>query len=332
MHNHNKGIWILNGLAIRTAESLGLHRNGETLGVSPFQSEIRRRLWWHLLSRDGRAGEDYGLENTTGQCLTSFVNLPLNVDDTDLHPDMKKLPTAKAGWTAMTFSLINIDLVRCMQRLAAIASTSSPPPTESIRAQILNETRTQIEQRLTNCNPVIPSHRLTLHCSHFLLRKLDFVTRQQWLLLHHRTSEEALETSFTTESNLIEALEILAPRLIPEDGLLSQFAWARKAYPQYHVTMYILWHLCVRPEGPNVDRAWEAIETLFCDDEGFTAGFGSKAAVLAALRNKALSVRRQQSRSEDFGGEIGFDISGSDDGWPNWEMLAQGFQPEGVFW
>ncbi|KIX04842.1 uncharacterized protein Z518_05713 [Rhinocladiella mackenziei CBS 650.93] len=104
VHNRGKGIWILNGLAIRIAQSLGLHRDGERLGLSPFQSEMRHRLWWHFLSRDGRAGEDYGLENTSDLLLMSNVSLPLNVDDADLYPDMDELPTEKKGWTAMMFS------------------------------------------------------------------------------------------------------------------------------------------------------------------------------------------------------------------------------------
>lgn len=338
---------------------MGLHRDGERLGLSPFQSEIRRRLWWHLISRDGRAGEDYGLENTMGLLLMYDVSLPLNVDDADLYPEMKELPMAKRGWTAMTFSLINIDLVKSMQKLAAIATSSAPSssPSEEVRAQVIKETRAQIEERLEHCNIVIPQHRLTCLCSRFLLRKLDFITRQQWRLLHLPPSRE----DFATEEDLIEALEILKPRLVSEDDLLKQFAWARKAYPQYHVTMYILWHLCVRPEGPSVDRAWEAVETLFSREQWdeCTSGFGSKSAVLTALRTKAISVKEKSQNLNRWGsarnsdsdlgvetgegpseagtipayllgdlgsGELGFDIDS--DEWPNWATLIQDFQPD----
>ena len=151
---------------------------------------------------------------------------------------MEELPAAKSGWTSMTFSLINIELVKSMQKLATIAASSSlsSPPSEDVRASVINETRALIEDRLEGCNPVIPQHRMTLFCSRFLLRKLDFVTRQQWLLLQHSGPCE----DFIAEKNLIEALEILEPRLVSEDDMLKQFAWAKKAYPQYHVTMYIL--------------------------------------------------------------------------------------------
>lgn len=341
---------------------MGLHCDGKRLGLSPFQSEIRRRLWWHLLSRDGRAGEDYGLENTNNLLLESSVSLPANIDDTDLYPEMESPPASKTGCTEMTFSLITIDLARVMQRLAA-AATASPsplatPPSEELRAEIIEEARIRIEQWVGCCNPVIPRHRLTLLCSRFLLRKLDFMTRLQWTLLHPTSPK----TDFVTEQNLIEALQILEPRLYSEEeGLLKQFAWVKKAFPQYHVTLYILWHLCVNPEGPSIGRAWEVVNAFFSDtlcDRDSTIGFGSKLAVLTALKAKAISVREgirghnlgdcsrttdsdlglmsegsvseseclSTNQLESMGGnELGIHI-GNDEDWLNWEILAQSFQ------
>ena len=347
----------MHGLAIRIAQSLGLHRDGERLGLSPFQSEIRRRLWWHLLSRGGRAGEDYGLQNIDSLLLVSDVSLPTNVDDADLYPDMQWLPAAKEGWTAMTFSLINIDLAKSMQMLADVAASSSPssPPSEEVRAQVITKTELRIEKWLAHCNPVIPHHRMTLLCSRFLLRKLDFVTRLQWSLLRRTDAH----TDFATERNLTEALEILKPGLYPEDGLLKQFAWVRKAYPQYYVTMYVLWHLCVKPEGPSVERAWETVENRFSSElwDESTVGFGPKAAVLVALKAKAVSVRddtqktklSERSSGLGFGGLAegeDFSAHGSRDGegdeldlgdtdeWSDWAALVQGFDFDSpdVFW
>ena len=230
-------------------------------------------------------------------CLTSDVRLPLNVDDVDLDPEMEELPTARTGWTYMTFSLINIELVKAMQKAAADARSCLPSSllNDRIRMQTISETRARIGEHLKHCNPVIPQHRMTLYCSHFLLRKLNFTTRQQWLLLQHPHSHQ----DFTTEDSLIEALELLEYRLAGEDDLLRQFSWARKAYPQYHVTMYILWHLCVKPEGPNTSRAWKAIDTLSKDEQGeeLFSGFGPKSAVLAALRTKAILVRGKSGNS-----------------------------------
>lgn len=243
----------MNRLAIRIAESLGLHRDGELLGLSLFESEIRRRIWWHFISRDGRAGEDYGLENTNSLLHKSNVRIPLNVDDADLYPEMKELASEKVGWTSMTFSLINIDLLQSLHKLTSFAKSNSPSSLSSrdARTKIIDETRAQIEKRMEYCNPIIPQHRLTIPCARALLRKLDFVTRQQWLSLY----QPDCRNEMFTEENLVEALNILAPRLVPEDALLKPFAWVRKAYPQNYIMLYVLMHLCDKPEGPNVVRA-----------------------------------------------------------------------------
>lgn len=290
-------MWILNGLAIRMAQSLGIHRDGKRLGISPFQSEIRRRLWWHLINRDIRAGEDYGLENSSGLLLRSDVDLPVNVNDSDLEPNMKEPPQPRTCWTAMTFSLISIDMGKVMQELSAMAASSSPssPPSEETRSKIIQDVTARAEQWLSHFNPVIPQQRLTLLCTRFMLRKFNFVTRIQWVLLQKRAG---IDLDFATEQNLLEALEIIEPKLYLDDELLSQFSWTIRAYPQYHIVMYVLLHLCVRPEGPCVDRAWNAMEIFFSDEvqNGEATGFSSKLSVLAALRTKAVLIRDQAQK------------------------------------
>jgi len=290
---------------MRIAQSMGLHRDGKRLGLSPFQAEVRRRLWWYLITRDGRAGEDYGLENTTSLALKSDVDIPLNVDDSELRPDMAALPEEKSGWTPMTFSIINIDIAMAMQKLADIAAASSPlaPLSERMREEIMGELKTLVRKRLEHANPIIPRHRMTILCSTFLLRKLSFITKVQWALLRQSDGNNTQHTAVATEENLAAALEILEPKLYTEDELLKQFVWLSKAYPQYHVMTYVLWHLCIRPDGPNVEKAWQAVETFFAEDlwgPGIL-GHGSKAAVLAALRAKAESARESLGQSTGMG-------------------------------
>lgn len=289
MHNRGKGLWILNGLAIRIAQSLGLHRNEELLGLSPFLSEVRRRLWWNLVTRDSRSSEDYGLDQTTN--LGRDVDIPLNVDDAQLSPDLKSLPPEKAGWTAMTFSLVQIDLALARQELGSAAGSSSNPlPGEEIRIQIINKAKASIIQRIEHCNAVVPCQRMTSTCSLHLLNKFDFFSRQQWLALQNRRCLE----NIATEDSLIQALEILEPQLLADNNLLSPFRWAKRAFPQYDITMYVLWHLCVKPEGSHVDRAWRIVDEVFAAEhiDSLVDGAGSKAAVLASLRAKAMALRK----------------------------------------
>lgn len=49
--------WILTGIAVRLGQRMGLHRDGEALGLNPFDVEVRRRLFWQLLPLDGMSGQ-----------------------------------------------------------------------------------------------------------------------------------------------------------------------------------------------------------------------------------------------------------------------------------
>ncbi|KAE8312527.1 hypothetical protein BDV41DRAFT_577715 [Aspergillus transmontanensis] len=107
VHETGRGVWVLNGIAIRLAQSIGLHRDGTSLNLTPFESELRLRLWWHLCMLDARSPEDHGFE-LTDNLLNHGPRLPLNVNDDQLYLAMEELPTESEEWTEMSFSLEGI--------------------------------------------------------------------------------------------------------------------------------------------------------------------------------------------------------------------------------
>jgi len=288
LHNSGKGIWILNGLAIRIAQSLGLHREGEHLGLSPFQSEIRRRIWWHLLARDSRAAEDYGLQRLCN--LRSDAELPLNIEDPDLYEDLMALPPPKPTFTSMTFPLVSCNIARAVHELAGTlaASTSSDPPCESERRRILDQARQSVDVWLAYCNPVVPRQKFALLTSRLALRKADLVSRQQWSAFKNADNYNV----FPKDDDLLDVIEVLELVLqLRLDETLTPYSWMWNANPEYHGTMFLLWSLCIRPEGPHVERAWRVLNALAESDEQITRPSGSMDAMLVALKTKAEKAR-----------------------------------------
>jgi hypothetical protein len=57
-------IWTLTGLAVRIAQTLGIHRDGSHFKLPPFETEMRRRLWWQVCVLDARSSEDQGSDPT----------------------------------------------------------------------------------------------------------------------------------------------------------------------------------------------------------------------------------------------------------------------------
>jgi hypothetical protein len=288
LHNSGKGIWILNGLAVRIAQSLGLHRNGENLGLSPFQSEIRRRIWWHLLARDSRAAEDYGLHKLCN--LRSDAELPLNIEDSDLYEDMPDLPRSRPAFTAMTFPFVSYEIARAVHELAGIQAASTPAtlPSESQRRQILGQAKESTDRWLKYCNPVVPRQRLALLMSRLALRKADLVSRQQWAA----SKKPGSNNVFGTDGDLLDAIEVLELALqLRSDETLMPFSWMWTANPEYHATMFLLWLLCMRPRGPHVERAWYVVNALVEVDELFRKPSGSMGSMVIALKSKAENIR-----------------------------------------
>ncbi|KAH7324860.1 hypothetical protein B0I35DRAFT_425100 [Stachybotrys elegans] len=296
--NQGKAIWILNGVAIRVAQSLGVHRDGERLGLSPFQAELNRRQWWQLIGREARAGEDYGLQSGKGCSVGLFdVAMPLNVDDCDLYPEMTQLPAPSKRWTPMTFSLVKSELYIAQRKLIAIASTADPSegPSESSRLEIINDAKARVEELLSGCNEVIPQHLMTIICARHVYHKLDFVTRKEW----HAARPNQKHEDFATDEHLLEAIDILEMSRLRKDKMLLKINWATNAYPQHHITMYILWHLCVKPEGPHVERAWTVVEAELKSQLGngrLAPGSSYEATIIPILKAKA-EARRVRARN-----------------------------------
>ncbi|KAG5747382.1 hypothetical protein H9Q70_009948 [Fusarium xylarioides] len=342
VHNRGKSVWILNGLVIRVAQSLGLHKDGTKLGLPPFESELRRRLWWHIITRDSRSGEDFGLEDPNELLSTSDVKLPLNINDADILPGMAGLPVERTEWTCMTFSLINVDLAKATEKLKTCNASASALGKEG-RTKILQQVHSRVRTRLEKCNPITPHQRLTVHCANYLLRKLDFITNQQWLL----SQEREVNDSLLREETLVAALDVLEARTAGDDPFLAQFSWAKKVHPQYHVTLYVLWYLCTKPQGPHVERAWRALDCIFEEEMAFDfiGCTGAKPVLLKALRTKAETLRKSLSAPTARAGSTdlehiddpfkfieGFDFDDEvlEDGvsWSSWTSLLQGLQAD----
>jgi hypothetical protein len=53
-------------LAMRVAQTMGLHRDPAKFGIEPCEAEYRRRLWWHIIHMDGVVAMSSGLPPLVG--------------------------------------------------------------------------------------------------------------------------------------------------------------------------------------------------------------------------------------------------------------------------
>lgn len=70
---------------MRVAQKMGYHRDGELLGLSPFETEMRRRIWWQIIMQDAKNAMVSGLSHALLP-LHWDTKSPQNVNDADLFP------------------------------------------------------------------------------------------------------------------------------------------------------------------------------------------------------------------------------------------------------
>lgn len=93
--------WTLSGVIVRIAQRAEYHHDGVQLGLSPFEAELRRRIWSQIFVQD-----------TTFAMVSGLVPslMPVNWD-------IKEPPTPRDGPTEMAFCLV-------LHRLYKISSES----------------------------------------------------------------------------------------------------------------------------------------------------------------------------------------------------------------
>ncbi|KAI9697150.1 MAG: hypothetical protein M1820_007885 [Bogoriella megaspora] len=309
-------IWTLTGLIVRIAQTLGIHRDGSHFNLSPFETEMRRRLWWQVCILDSRASEDHGCDPTVIDQLFD-TKMPLNVNDDDLSPEMTELPEPRVGFTEMTFSLIRCEVTSTFRRINYV-----PPGPKTCFEKFANATFedkkkwiTECHQRLEEqylqyCDMTVPLYWVTATVCRLIMAKM-------WLMIYHpfqrkdggrSLPQDVKDKLFLTSLENIEYM-----LLLETEARTMKWGWLIKTYVQWHALAFLLTELCVRTKGPMVTRAWAAIEktmknqclTHSNDKRGHLwkplRKLWAKAKAMRAKELEKEQITVQQARSNIFG-------------------------------
>ncbi|KAK1712059.1 hypothetical protein BDP67DRAFT_61275 [Colletotrichum lupini] len=293
-------IWTLTGLAIRIAESLGVHEDGFRLGLGPFETEMRCRLWWHLTALDATAPESHGFNNTMADRGKIF-RLPLNVNDTELWPQMDEAPTGRDEWTETTFSIMNLDLCRNLRHAVSAVGAAD----EQTREAKIQQTESSMAHRWLR---FAPKNSDLYRAAESLLRisvaKARFILMlQAWL---SAPMQQDRRYRYLPHSLFITAIELLEQGYLLQSGkLFPGYAWFYQQHPQLYALFLTLRTLVDSPERGEAERAWLAVDNYIAclaDFEEANERRGKKSCVWAAmgpLRDRARESTRQRETAEE---------------------------------
>ncbi|KAI0020772.1 fungal-specific transcription factor domain-containing protein [Xylariomycetidae sp. FL0641] len=260
--------WTLTGLLIRIAQSLGLHREGTHFdNLSLFDIEMRRRLWWTICVLDLRAAEDQGTDLTIAE-RTFDTEYPLNVNDTDISPEMTEFPESRQGSTDLTFCLIRFEICSLARKMHSATTAMAPCPRDSMttlqeRETMLIELNERIDEKyLKNCanNEGDVLHWVAATIARLIMAKMSLIIYQPMLMpgTGANLSSDIRDRLFMAAVEVVEYNKVLN-----KEPRCKQWRWMFQAYTQWHAVAYLLLEVCRRPWTASVERGWKALTSTF---------------------------------------------------------------------
>ncbi|KAK8122477.1 hypothetical protein PG984_011147 [Apiospora sp. TS-2023a] len=293
VHNQSRASWALTALLLRLGQGAGLLRDGEGRGYSPFEVEMRRRIFWQIVVLDVRAAEDRGTE---AMIATNMLNmrLPLNLNDDDFGPDSAGPLIERTGGSDITFALATAQSSSIFLWLGQSQSQplGSTPPQQTEDEMITHAQRLE--------NKYITNVDLSHQQSAMAAGLIRLINLKFWLALQYPINPPAQPASSSPSYPLPVASapgEVVLPSTelrqqqqqrerrwpkVSREAMLQtavsvleitqhnkkspfakRFGWWSNTYVQWHPLAVCLAELCTQTTGPLVQRAWESVDIVY---------------------------------------------------------------------
>ncbi|KAJ5770702.1 uncharacterized protein N7511_002753 [Penicillium nucicola] len=249
-------VWAESAVVIRVAQAQGIHRDGKNFSLPPFETEIRRRLWWHICLLDMLSSGDQGVDTQIRPEMFD-TQFPANIDDDDLILNMPNSPKSKSGFTDSTLCIMNSQI---MTRLYWQFHGTSKMSTQDRETLVTNLGKDLHKKYLDHFNLDIPIHWASATIVRLQLSK-------SWLAVHFMSSPSPNSpgTIPSHDDRVFEmAVEIVQfAYLLQTNEATLQWSWLCQSYKEWHVVAFILSELCLRPLNAETDHAWDIVSKMY---------------------------------------------------------------------
>lgn len=288
--------WILTGVAVRIAQRMGIHRDGDKLGLPPFDVEMRRRLFYQLVPLDGNASQTTGTVVSLMSPDAWDSKPPLNVNDEQIWPGMTQAPEEHRGATEMMFCLSRIFLGG---KMAKSGESSGEFKTQQDADKFIDAAEKEVEDKFIRyCDIVDPLHLLTMGLARSGITALR---------LRARLPKARQRTATVAE---LREMAQLAQKIIDTDAIVHSHVGLGKY--EWHVRGFFLWGawesiifllttLAERHDllsQTETAAVWRALEQLFENHADLSESERRLDVALRRLTLKAWGARRPSPQPE----------------------------------
>ncbi len=260
------------------AQKLGYHRDGEQLMLTPYETEMRRRIFWQLLIHDNKAATFSGL---TIQFNPSNWDTkpPININDADLFPGSTEPVQPRQGPTEMIFVMIMCQIYefqKCAHQENAAdfeaavmgqdlegeadSSLRHQAMFEKMRAEVTNLGRKLREIEEKYCDPSAGNvHLAAMAMRPMIMENFDKV------LVPMREQPEWGTEIFGPKDNLFKLIVAGNEHraAIYEQMSRGGFLWFMRMSFQLDYFAYLTGQLIIHTQGTLSVRGWECIRSVY---------------------------------------------------------------------
>ena len=219
---------------------------------------MRRKVWWTVCGLDVRASEDQGtdLTITSGSFDT---RIPLNINDVDIDPETKQMPTERAGVTDMSFARIFFGISDIMRQMMALSVRDGVAGLED-QSHLLNEIYQKFEQGYCQYTTESASiaYWVGVTIARLVMAKMTLII---FLPVLFSSPSENISNEVRTKL-LVSAIEVAEyNHALNAEQACRQWRWVYQTYTHWHAIVYLMIEISQRPWSPIVERAWVALHS-----------------------------------------------------------------------
>jgi hypothetical protein len=258
-HDSPRFVWMLTGLVIRMAQYLGLQRDGTHFEhLTPFEIEMRRRVWWGVCMLDVRASEDQGTDLTIANG-SHDTRIPLNVNDADISPEMTQMPPERKSVTDMSFARINFAVGEIVTRIMASGVKDGTAGLQD-QSRMLDEICQEFELGYFSyvIEPEDVAYRAGVIVGRLVVAKMTLIV---YLPVLFSPPSEQLSDDIRTKL-LVSAIEVAEyNHALNSEPAYRRWRWLYQSYTHWHAIVYLMIEITRRPWSSTVERAWIALHS-----------------------------------------------------------------------
>ncbi|KAF4986404.1 hypothetical protein FDECE_15977 [Fusarium decemcellulare] len=256
-------LFSLCGVAVNISLGMGLNHDTRSSGLPPLEIELRRRLWWQLITLVGHPDDNDMHCSPHPLTFGADTKMPLNLDDDDLQVggDIVK---DRQGFTDASFSIIQYETIQSFNQIQMERGSLTTSLTTAVY-------RAEERLRYSEENYKAKYFRMSLPLRDFQAfaeRTSTLILAKRCFLSHLSHGRSAYGSSFgspESEDRIfrlgVKVLDL--SQSIQQAEEYIKWRWFHGTYFQWAVSSYLIKELPFRRPDSVADKAWRLFDGIF---------------------------------------------------------------------